>query len=104
MNRAITPQALRRNLDSVVLLDIRRNTAYLDSDEVIPGSQWLDPERIDSWIDGLPRDRDIVVYCVHGHAVSTDAVQRLCDAGLHARYLDGGIEGWKAAGGPVKPR
>jgi hypothetical protein len=39
------------------------------------------------------------VYCVHGHEVSQDAAASLNAAGFDARYLQGGIAGWRAHGG-----
>src|SRR5262249_29594093 len=46
------------------------------------------------------------VYCVHGHEVSQGAAAALNDAGISTRYLEGGLEGWKAAAGSLdrKPR
>jgi rhodanese-related sulfurtransferase len=38
---------------------------------------------------------------VRGGAVSNTVVDALQAKGLQARYIDGGIEGWKAAGGKV---
>lgn len=45
----------------------------------------------------------MVAYCVHGHEVSRGVVDRLRALGLEAALLEGGIETWKAAGGPVTP-
>jgi Fe-Mn family superoxide dismutase len=49
----------------------------------------------------MPAQRELLVYCVYGHEVSRVAALRLRAAGLHARYLLGGIEGWRAAGRPL---
>jgi Fe-Mn family superoxide dismutase len=43
----------------------------------------------------------VVVYCVHGHEVSRSTAMQLRAAGLRARFLRGGIEGWQAAGLPL---
>ena len=43
----------------------------------------------------------MVVYCVYGHEVGRSTAMRLRAAGLKARYLEGGINGWKAAGLPL---
>src|SRR5918996_1556324 len=47
-----------------------------------------------------------IVYCVHGREVSQGAAAVLSEAGVAARYLEGGLEGWNAAGGALdrKPR
>jgi len=42
-----------------------------------------------------------VIYCVRGGAVSNSVVDRLQAAGVKARYIEGGIEAYKAAGGKV---
>jgi rhodanese-related sulfurtransferase len=104
MDRTITPRELQAQLDFVDILDIRRPHDYELSAEIIPGSRWLDPDRVATWLSDLRRDRDIVVYCVHGHSVSNSVVDRLREAGIPARYLEGGIEDWKAAGGETCPR
>jgi hypothetical protein len=64
------------------------------------------PEQAAAWAKTLSRESSVVVYCVHGHEVSQGAAKTLNEAGIAARYLDGGIEAWKAAGGKVdrKPR
>ena len=51
----------------------------------------------------LPVDRDVIVYCVYGHEVGRATALRLRAAGVDARYLRGGIDGWQAAGHPVVP-
>jgi hypothetical protein len=38
---------------------------------------------------------------VHGHEISRNAAGALRAAGLDARYLEGGIEAWRAQGGPT---
>jgi Fe-Mn family superoxide dismutase len=43
----------------------------------------------------------VVVYCVFGHEVGRSTALRLRAAGLNARYLRGGIDGWQAAGRPL---
>jgi len=52
----------------------------------------------------VPRDRDVVIYCVRGGSVSNGVLDRLQAAGVKARYIEGGIEGWKTAGGEVTAR
>lgn len=49
----------------------------------------------------LPRGRDLVAYCVHGHQVSQGAMQQLRDAGFNAVYLEGGVEHWQHDGLPL---
>jgi Fe-Mn family superoxide dismutase len=53
------------------------------------------------WARELPADRPVVVYCVYGHEVGRSTAMRLRAAGVNARYLSGGIDGWQAAGRPL---
>jgi Fe-Mn family superoxide dismutase len=84
-----------------LLLDVRRAGAFAQADSMIPGATWHDPARVAEWAGLLPRDRDIVVYCVHGHEVSQATAQWLHAGGWRVRYLRGGIQGWQQAGLPV---
>lgn len=102
MSRTITPSELRallaRDAD-VVLLDIRRKNDY-DADTVkVPGAAWCNPDQVAEWSAQLPRDKDTVLYCVRGGSVSNAVVDALHAQGLSARFIEGGIESWKQAGG-----
>jgi rhodanese-related sulfurtransferase len=101
MERSIKPEDLKASLDSTLVLDVRRKADHDASNEAVPGSFWKDPEAIDQWIGALPRNHDVVIYCVRGGSVSNSVVDRLQAEGIRARYIEGGIEGWKAAGGQV---
>ena len=94
----------RDELNDAVLLDVRRAGAFEQSTTVIPGAQWRDPARVAEWASELPPDRDVVVYCVYGHEVGRATAMRLRAAGVNARYLHGGIDGWKAAGHALAPK
>jgi Fe-Mn family superoxide dismutase len=45
----------------------------------------------------------VVVYCVYGHEVGRATAMRLRAAGVNARYLRGGIDGWVSAARPTQP-
>ena len=104
------PSDLRSRVGEVrppLLIDVRREPAFIASGEMIGGALRRDPERIGEWTKSLPAASSVVVYCVHGHEVSQNAAASLAAAGVQASYLEGGLEeGWKAAGGPLdhKPR
>lgn len=87
-----------------VVLDVRRAGAFEQSDAMIEGARWCDPALVAVWAGELPVDRDVVVYCVHGHEVCRATAMRLRAAGVNARFLRGGIDGWQAAGGPMQAR
>lgn len=99
MERSVNPATL--DLQGKYILDVRRSDDRNASSEAIAGANWKDPTQIGAWADELPKDQDIVLYCVRGGSVSNSVVDALQAKGLKARFIEGGIEGWKAAGGEV---
>ena len=107
MTNAISPQDLFARLDPVerpLILDVRRAAAYRASGSALPWSLRRDPDRLADWLGGLELGRTVVAYCVHGHEVSQGVATALAAAGHPAVYLEGGIEGWRAAGRTLQPR
>jgi len=84
-----------------MILDVRRIADREAAPEHLPGAQWKNPEHLAEWADSLPQDQDIVIYCARGGSVSNSVVDALQAKGLKARFIEGGMEGWKAAGGGV---
>jgi rhodanese-related sulfurtransferase len=101
MDRTIKPETLKTELAGKYILDVRRATDHNASTEQLAGANWKNPEQIAEWVDGLPKDQEIVLYCARGGGVSNSVVDALQAKGLRARFIEGGIEGWKAAGGDV---
>jgi rhodanese-related sulfurtransferase len=101
MDRTIKPETLKNEIAGKYILDVRRADDRNASSEQLAGARWQDPTHLIDWADTLPRDRDIVLYCVRGGGVSNSVVDALQAKGLKARFIEGGIEGWKAAGGQV---
>jgi rhodanese-related sulfurtransferase len=85
------------------LLDVRRAAARLSDAADLPGSRWLDPERLLAWKDEVLRDRPVIVYCAHGHEIGQAVAATLRAMGLDARYLIDGFAGWQASGRPLRP-
>jgi rhodanese-related sulfurtransferase len=104
MERSISPDALKPQITAVHLIDVRRKADRDASTDVLPGAIWHDPEQLAQWAGELPTGKPIVLYCVRGGSVSNSVVDALQAKGLNARFIDGGIEGWKAAGGAVGPK
>ena len=104
MERTITPQHLKAQLANTLVLDVRRQNDFDASTEAVPGSTWKNPEQIDTWLPGIPKDRDVAIYCARGGSVSNSVLDKLQAAGVKARFIDGGIEGWAAAGEEVKQK
>lgn len=84
-------------IGGALLLDVRRAGAFQQAGRMLPGARWRDPAAVARWSTELPAGQAVVVYCVHGHEVSRATALRLRAAGLDARYLRGGIEGWPGA-------
>lgn len=101
MERTIKPDTLKNELVDKLILDVRRAADREAAPEHLPGAQWHNPEQLADWVDALPKDRDIVLYCARGGSVSNSVVDALQAKGLKARFIEGGIEGWKAVGGAV---
>jgi rhodanese-related sulfurtransferase len=99
---SISPTQLQSRLgraDAPFVVDVRRKQAFDADPRMIAGATWRDPFAMDDWLKFLPRHRDIVVYCVHGHEISKNSCESVVAAGMRARFLDGGFEAWTASGG-----
>lgn len=101
---AISAASLRSALASArppLVIDVRRAERFLEAPDLVRGALRRDPSRVEDWRKTLPLEAEVVVYCVHGHEVSQNAARA-----LGARFLEGGIEGWRAAGGELsgKPK
>jgi rhodanese-related sulfurtransferase len=106
MDAAITPIELRQRLAAFpppTLVDVRRQPAFEQEAEIIPGALRRLPEAVETWAAAMEPWRPVVVYCVHGHEVGQGAAAALRARGLDASYLAGGIERWRAEGNATKP-
>ena len=80
MDASITAGALRQSLGSdqpPLLIDVRRQPAFLGAGDMVRGALRRDPATVEQWKPALPAGRPIVVYCVHGHEVSQNAAKAL---------------------------
>jgi rhodanese-related sulfurtransferase len=110
-SNAVSAASLRQSLASArppLVIDVRKGPTFLGAQDLMRGALRRDPLRVADWGKTLPRDADVVVYCVHGHEVSQGAATalRAVPHALGARYLEGGLEAWRAAGGELsgKPK
>ncbi|MBI3575529.1 MAG: sulfurtransferase [Gammaproteobacteria bacterium] len=101
MSRTITPNDLKPLVakKAVTILDVRRKNDYDADAAILPGAEWKNPEQTAGWSKLLPRDKEVVIYCVRGGSVSNSVVDHLLAQGIRARFIEGGIEAWKNAGG-----
>lgn len=84
-----------------LLVDVRIPAAFERDTHLIAGATWRDPFRVNEWSKYLPRHRPVVVYCAQGLEISKNTADALGAAGVDARSLEGGIAGWREAGGPL---
>ena len=84
-------------LDLCLPRDLPRRT------DMLVGASMHAPGALPRWIEKLPRDRPIAVYCICGFQVSGTAVSELRRRGYDARALVGGITAWHAIGGTTVP-
>jgi rhodanese-related sulfurtransferase len=86
--------------DAPILLDVRRAASFDADETILVGAFRRDPTDIENWRHALPKGRPVVAYCAHGHEVSQGVATALRDAGIDARYLEGGITDWAELGLP----
>jgi rhodanese-related sulfurtransferase len=103
---AISPLELGQRLAAFpppAVLDVRPRSAFDADPQVIPGAVRCAPERVAARAKELEPWRAVATYCAPGHEVSRDAAALLRSCGLDAHHLEGGLEGWRNAGGPTTP-
>jgi Fe-Mn family superoxide dismutase len=93
--------SLMKALRPPVVVDVRKRPAFEADPAMLRGAVWRDPHAVERWAAELPSDCSIIVYCVHGHEVSRGVRDALRRRGVMAGIIEGGIEGWRAAGGAV---
>jgi len=102
MDASITAAELRQSLNSdqpPLVIDVRKNERFREALDLLKGALRRDPLRVADWAKTLPQAATVVVYCVHGHEVSQGVARA-----LGARYLEGGLEAWRAAGGRLSAK
>ena len=101
---SISPAELYARLGTAAaptVVDVRRLADFATAGELIVSAYHRDPDEVEQWRRDLPRGRQVVVHCVHGHQVSQGVATALRAAGVDAVYLQDGIAGWTAKGLPT---
>lgn len=84
----------------IVLLDVRPEEEYRAGH--LPEAINLPLEQLETMVEELPRDREIVAYCRGPYCVlSHEVARRLRQLGYQVRCFEEGYPEWKAAGLPV---
>jgi thiosulfate sulfurtransferase len=94
----ISLEDLNAILNETILIDVRKPAAIARSGLAMSGAVHRHPFAASSWANEF-KGKNVVVFCVHGHEVSQAVAGFLVDVGVKARYLAGGFEAWRAAGG-----
>jgi rhodanese-related sulfurtransferase len=105
---SITPEALHGLLTSnqdVLVFDVRHPLDLLADLVIIPGAKWVGRRDVLENPSLMPRDRELVVYCTcPTDKTSRDVLHRALAMGFsRIKFLEGGLEGWRAKGFPVEP-
>ncbi|MFN9471407.1 Fe-Mn family superoxide dismutase [Acidovorax sp.] len=108
---AVEADALALGVDTAAVLalgqgaiDVRRQEDYLQSAQMVAGASWRDPSRVKDWSQELDPSKPVLLYCLRGKDIGRSTVLSLRARGFDARYLNGGIEAWEAAGLPLQAR
>ncbi len=95
-----SPQALQQRL----VLDVRRQAVFEQSEHLLPGAIWRDPAKVVQWAAELPANSDVLVYCVYGHEVCRATALKLRAIGVRASFLPGGIDAGARDGTPLQDK
>ncbi len=97
MSKSISTSGLNKILSSnkpPLIFDVRKKPAFDSDPRMLQGAQWKIHDDVETWSTDVSQDAKVVVYCVHGHAVSQNAAEALRDLGFDASFLEGGIATW----------
>jgi membrane protein DedA with SNARE-associated domain len=101
--RMIKASELAESAGNVMVLDVRSHGYYEKDTRRIHGSARLEPNALNEQVAGLPKDKEIVLYCTCvREATSSQVARALEDQGLKVSVLEGGFRAWKKAGLPVE--
>ena len=96
--RTITSVELVQRLkkgEKPLILDVRRAEDKQADPTQVPGASWRDPSKVGEWIEELPGNAEVVLYCSYGRSISNAVVDALRARGLKACFIEGGLTAWK---------
>lgn len=86
--------------DAPLVLDIRHGDDRERYPSRIADTDWRNSFKVAEWVDEIPRDRPVIVYCMYGFWVSQKVAGELRAEGIDAYSLEGGVTAWRAMGLP----
>jgi rhodanese-related sulfurtransferase len=100
----VTPEVVKSWLEqgrAVTFLDVRA------ADEFVAGHIQdainIHYDQVDSLADQLPRDKPIILYCIHSAHRAPEAAKTLRQLGFQNAYvMEGGVVAWQVAGLPIQ--
>jgi rhodanese-related sulfurtransferase len=90
-----TPGEIKQRLDAgenLLLVDVREPDELIAAS--IDGAAEYPMSRARDWIDSLPRDRELVVFCHHGVRSMQVALALAQRGHTNVTNMSGGIEAW----------
>ena len=107
-NHSIEAEELHELMNAksdLLLFDVRQPLDVLAEAEIIPGARRVPPKEIVQISSGIPKDRDLFVYCTcPSDKTSREMTRRaLALDFVKVRFLRGGLAAWKQKGYPVEP-
>lgn len=84
--------------ESLVVLDVREDNEWAEGH--LDGAVHIPLQQLPGRVDELPEGRQVLAMC-HAGGRSAQATAYLCERGVDAVNLDGGIVAWERAGRPV---
>jgi rhodanese-related sulfurtransferase len=100
---SISPDKLARLIGTAhtpVLIDVRTEQDFAADPRLIPGAIRRTHDQAAAWGQDYS-GRSAIVVCLRGEKLAQGTAAWLRHAHAHAETLDGGFEGWKAAGLPM---
>ena len=79
-----------------LVLDIRHDDDCERYRSRIADTDWRDSFKVAEWVEEIPRDRPVIVYCMYGFWVSQKVAEELRLEGIDAYSLEGGVTAWRA--------
>ncbi|MEM1378694.1 MAG: hypothetical protein AAGG69_15040 [Pseudomonadota bacterium] len=91
MSDPISIENLKRNLEHLTLVDVRKPKARMASGFELERTVHEHPFNAAEWHTRYG-GHQLVIFCVHGHEVSQSVCGYLRDEGIDCRYVEGGFE------------
>lgn len=100
-----TPREVKQRLDTgedLILVDVREPDEMMIA--AIDGAEERPMSQVRDWMDALPKDRELVIFCHHGGR-SAHATWALAQRGYtNVTNMSGGIDQWSQDVDPTVPR